>query len=104
MLEGFEFNAEIDRQLGAATLTALKRYNPLLVYAAYVPEAMARLREKYLNVPLNTVLHPVSLASEQAAKADQAAAANAPPVTEEELRDAGQPRYILRSRLNTKMN
>jgi hypothetical protein len=55
---------------------------------------MDRLRQRYLNVPLDTVLHPVSPSAERAAKDDQAAAASAPPVTEEGLREAGQPHYL----------
>jgi len=94
MLEGFDFGApEIDSQLGDA-LAALKRYNGLPVYAAYFPEAMLRLRDKYLNVPLNTVLHPVSRSAAQAAKDEQAAAANAPAATERELREAARERYL----------
>jgi hypothetical protein len=94
MLEGFDFSASgVDSQLGE-TLNVLKQYNGLPVYAPYVPEAMNRLRKKYLTVPLDTVLHPVSPSADRAAKADQAAAANAPPVTEKELREAGQPRYF----------
>lgn len=95
LLEGFNFkDSEIDAQLAAANLTALKRYNGLPVYPAYISEAMERLREKYLNIPLSTVLHPVSPSAQEAAKADQTAAAKAPPVTERELREAGQPRYV----------
>jgi hypothetical protein len=94
MLEGFDFGTPgIESQLGD-TLAPLKRYNGLPVYAAYFPAAMDRLREKYLNVPLDTVLHPVSPSAERVAKNEQAAAANAPPVTEKELREAGQARYL----------
>lgn len=100
ILEGFDFSAtEIDRQLGE-TLAVLKQYNGLPVYAAYVPEAMNRLREKYLNVPLDTVLHPVSPPAEQAAKEEQAAAASAPLITEKELKAAEQPRYLFTVKIN----
>jgi len=96
MLGGFDFGAPvIDSQL-KGTLAALKRYNGLPVYPAYVMEAMDRLREKYLNVPLDTVLHPPSSAAGQAAKHEQLAAVNAPAVTEKELMEAGQPRYLLK--------
>jgi hypothetical protein len=94
MLEGFDFGApEIETQLGG-TLAPLKLYNGLPVYAAYFAEAMNRLRQKYLNVPLATVLHPVSASAEQLAKSERTAASNAPAVTEKELREAGQPRYV----------
>ena len=49
MLEGFDFGApDVDNQLGN-TLAALKRYNGLPIHVAYIPEAMERLRQKYLN-------------------------------------------------------
>jgi hypothetical protein len=84
---------EIDSQFGDA-LAALKRYNGLPVYAAYFPEAMQRLRDRYLSVPLNTVLQPVSHSAAQAAADEQAAAANAPVATERELREAARQRYL----------
>jgi hypothetical protein len=94
ILEAFDFGAPgIDSQHWP-TLAALKGYNGLQVYPAYFTEAMDRLRQRYLNVPLDTVLHPVSPSAERAAKDDQAAAASAPPVTEEGLREAGQPHYL----------
>ena len=94
MLDGFGFSAPgIETQLGDA-LATLKQYNGLPVYAPYFLEAMDRLREKYLNVPLHTVLHPASLPAEQAAKEQQAAAAQAPPIGETELRAAEKPRYL----------
>ena len=41
-------------------LKDLSRYNGLNVHEDYFDEAMHRLRTQYLNLPLNTVLHPVS--------------------------------------------
>jgi len=83
MLEGFDFSTpKIASQL-TGTLAALKRYNGLPIHAAYFDEAMVRLREKYLNVPLETVLHPVSPFAEQAAKEQQQAAARTPAVVPE---------------------
>jgi tetratricopeptide (TPR) repeat protein len=51
----------------------------------YFDAAMAKLREKFLNVPLDAVLHPASLAARQAATQQKGAAARAPRVAEEEL-------------------
>lgn len=70
-LEGFNFNAA---QLTGA-LSALSRYNALPVPAEYFDEAMQRLRDKYLNVALDAVLHPASPAAQEAAEKQQAAAA-----------------------------
>lgn len=85
MLESFDVGAPaVARQL-TGSLAALKRYNALNIPADYFDEAMDRLRARYLNVSLDTVLHPVSPSSGQAAKNEQMAASTAPPVTEEEL-------------------
>ena len=67
------------------TLAPLKSYNALRVPAEYFDEAMERLRTKFLNVPLEAVLHPASATAIRAAKIEQAAASAAPAVTEKEL-------------------
>ena len=46
---------------------------------------MVHLRERYLNVPLDAVLHPLSLFAQQAAKDEQAAASTAPTIQKDEL-------------------
>jgi tetratricopeptide (TPR) repeat protein len=85
MLENFDFGAPgIANQL-TGNLEALKRYNGLRVPPEYFAEAMSRLRSQYLNVPLDAVLHPASLSAKRAAKEQQAVAATAPAVQEEEL-------------------
>ena len=85
MLEGFDYSSPaIDKQL-KGELANIKRYNALPVPAEYFDEAMGRLRDKYLNVPLNAVLHPASSTAQQAAKAHQLAASSAPEVQETAL-------------------
>ena len=54
------------------------------VPADYFDAAMAKLRDKFLNVPLDAVLHPASLAARQAAT-EKRSAAKAPTVAEDEL-------------------
>jgi hypothetical protein len=67
-------------------LGALKQYNGLRVVPEYFSEGMERLREKYLSVPLDAVMLPSpSVAAQQAAKKEQAAAATAPAVPKIEL-------------------
>ena len=84
-LEGFDFaTPKIINQL-TGTLAPLKSYNGLSVPAEYFSEAMARLRERYLNLPLSAVLHPASASAIQAAELEQAAASTAPVVTADEL-------------------
>lgn len=46
---------------------------------------MTKLRDKFLNVPLDAVLHPASEFAQQAAKTQQTAAAAAPPVRQRDL-------------------
>jgi tetratricopeptide (TPR) repeat protein len=87
MLEGFDFgtpNIASQLQLIGA-LAALKRYNALSIPPEYFLEAMGRLRDRFLNVPLTAVLHPVSRSVQEAATEQKAAADAAPAVQEEEL-------------------
>ena len=44
----------------------------------YFDAAMDKLRDKFLNVPLDAVLHPASPQAQQAATEQKAAAAHAP--------------------------
>lgn len=74
-LEGFDFNTPRVAAQVTGSLAALSRYNALQVPAEYFDEAMQRLREKYLNVALDAVLHPASPAAQEAAEKQQAAAA-----------------------------
>jgi tetratricopeptide (TPR) repeat protein len=85
MLEGFDFGSPgIGSQL-TGKLEALKHYNALSIPPEYFLEAMGRLRERFLNVPLDAVLHPASILARQAATEQKAAAQTAPAVQEEEL-------------------
>ena len=85
LLEGFEFSKpEITGKL-TGLLATLRRYNALEVYAAYFTEAMLRLREAFLNVPLDAVLQPMSPLTQQTAKDQQAAAKTAKVIQEKEL-------------------
>ncbi|HXZ67763.1 MAG TPA: toll/interleukin-1 receptor domain-containing protein, partial [Alphaproteobacteria bacterium] len=81
MLEGLP---SISKRL-TGRLAALKQYNALHVPTDYFDEAMARLREKFLNVPLEAVFHPASAPAQQAAVAQQAAASAAQAVSQREL-------------------
>src|SRR6478609_5663870 len=85
MLEGFDFGTPAIANQLTGKLAALKRYNALDVPASYFMAAMERLREKFLNIPLEGVLHPASASAELATKKQQAAADTAPTVQEKEL-------------------
>jgi tetratricopeptide (TPR) repeat protein len=85
MLEGFDFGTpKIASQL-TGKLAALKHYNGLSIPPEYFLEAMVKLRGRYLNVPLASVLHPASPFAQQAAAEQKQAAGAAPAVHEEEL-------------------
>jgi hypothetical protein len=100
MLDEFSFaSSGIDQAELGDKLPTLRRYNGLPVHPAYVSEAMVRLRSTYLNVALDAVLHPVSREAEAVARNQQAEAAKARPVTEKELREAAQPRYSFKVKI-----
>jgi len=85
MLEGFDFDTpSIAKQL-TGRLAELRDYNALNVPADYFEEAMQRLRERYLNVPLDAVQHPASDSARAAARDQQAAAGAVPAVSQQEL-------------------
>ncbi len=85
MLEGFDFSAPAIAGKLTGKLAVVKRYNGLTVPAEYFDAAMTKLRDKFLNVPLEAVLHPASKFAQQAAKDQQAAAADASPVQQQKL-------------------
>jgi hypothetical protein len=66
-------------------LAALKQYNALPVPAAFFSAAMDSLRGKYLNVPLDAVLHPASPSAQRVATEQKAAATEAPAVSTDDL-------------------
>ena len=85
MLEGFDFGTPAIANQLTGKLATLKSYNALGVPAEYFMEAMNRLREKFLNVAVDAVLHPASPAAQEATESQQAAADTAPAVQEKEL-------------------
>ncbi len=85
MLEGFDFGTPSIANHLTGKLASLKRYNAMTVPPEYFEAAMAKLRDKFLNVPLDAVLHPASLAAQQAATQQKGAAAKAPLVAQKEL-------------------
>ena len=72
-LEGFDFSSpSIKRQL-TGFLPRLMNYNALTVPVEYFEAAMDTLRTKYLNVPIDAVLHPPPLSAVRFAKEEQRA-------------------------------
>ena len=85
LLEGFDFGAPTIASKLTGKLAVVPRYNGMTISAEYFGAAMDRLREKFLNIPLDAVLHPASDFAQQAAKEQQVAAAAAPPVADSAL-------------------
>ena len=79
--EGFSFD-EMKKQLPAQIAAPLGKYNGMRVPSDYFDEAMARLRERYLNIPLEVVLHPAGPPTQQYEQEQQRKAAAQPTVTE----------------------
>ena len=78
MIGGFNFGSPTVEKHLAGELAKLRQYNALEISDVYFNEAMARLREKYLDVPLDAVLHPTSNTAQEIARSQQIAATNAP--------------------------
>ena len=72
--KGFRFgNLSISEKL-TGKLKNLSRYNGLNIHEDYFDEAMQRLSIQYLNVPLDTVLHPVPTEVKRLVREEQVAA------------------------------
>src|SRR5271165_4910586 len=85
MLEGFDFGTpSISNQL-TGKLASLRKFNAMTLSAEYFDAAMEKLRNKFLNVALETVVQPASPLASQAATDEKSAVAKAPAVAEEEL-------------------
>src|SRR5262245_46541698 len=67
MLAGFDFSTPATASQLTGKLAALKEYNGISIPAGFFHEAMGRLRNKFLSVSLDTVMHPASLSARQAA-------------------------------------
>jgi tetratricopeptide (TPR) repeat protein len=85
MLESFSFDSSNASKYLTGQLEKLRYYNGLTVPAEYFDAAMLKLRERYLDVALDAVLHPQSPRSQHSTEVQQAAAIRAEAVTREEL-------------------
>ena len=77
MLDNFDFDVPIVEKQLIGKLKVLKKYNGLGVSVEYFDAAMEKLREQFLNVPINIVLHPVSQIAHETAITQQNAASTA---------------------------
>ncbi|MBE0683383.1 MAG: SUMF1/EgtB/PvdO family nonheme iron enzyme [Anaerolineales bacterium] len=70
--DGFNFGNVSEKLTGKLQKVSL--YNGMNVHQDYFLEAMERLRNKFLNVPLNAILHPVSTEVREVVLEEQRAA------------------------------
>jgi TIR domain len=74
MFENFDFNDSSVTKSLTGNLAILNRYNGLRMPSEYFDAGMDRLRERFLNTPLEAVLHPLIGEIENATKEQQDAA------------------------------
>src|SRR6266487_10178 len=84
-LEGFDFGSPSISKYLTGKLANLKKYNGQNVPAGFFDEAMDKIRNKYFNIALDTVLHPISTTVRSAVQKQQVAASRAMDVKEKEL-------------------
>jgi len=77
-LEGFDFAHPAISKCLTGKLSNLQKYNGLDTPNGYFNEAMTRLRERYLNIPLEAVLHPIPETVQRIVQRQQSAANQAP--------------------------
>ena len=77
MLPGFDIPMSTLRHRFSGKLATLPNYNGLVVPPGYLNEAIDRLKSQFLDVPLETEIHPMSADAEITARQRQSAAADA---------------------------
>lgn len=83
MFEGFDWKDMTPYLVGK--MSVLNTYNALRIPSDFFDEAMNRLRTRFLNIPIDAVLHPTPKADESAVARKIAVVENHPPVTEKQL-------------------
>jgi tetratricopeptide (TPR) repeat protein len=83
--EGFNFESPSIGQYLTGKMARLKSYNGLNVPSDYFNEAMDKLTNRFLNTPLDGVLHPLSKEARKGADSQKAAVKKTEKVTENEL-------------------
>jgi len=83
--EGFSFSSPSIEQYLTGNLETLKNYKSLTVPSDYFNEAMDKLTNRFLNMPLNTVLHPLSSIAKNNVETQKSVINKTPSVTEDQL-------------------
>ena len=84
-LEGFDFGSPSISKYLTGKLETLKKYNGQNVPAGFFDEAMGKIRDKFLNTPLDSVLHPISATVQKEVQKQQVSASEATQVKEKDL-------------------
>jgi len=85
MLESFDFGSPSTTKALTGKLEKLRKYNGLRLHSEYFFEGLNRLREQFLNVSLDAVVHPIIESAKPVTEEHQVAATDAPPVEKEQL-------------------
>jgi formylglycine-generating enzyme required for sulfatase activity len=93
-LEGFSFGSPSVARRLTGRLADIQRYNGLDIPSGYFLEAMERLSERYLNVPLDAVIHPVSTEVCKVVKQEQVAVNEALAQRWGEIRELFKPAKV----------
>jgi len=89
--DGFNFGSSSVADKLTGKLGTIRHYNGLDIPSGYFMEAMERLRGRYLNVPLNAVIHPVSTEVRKVVKEEQVAADKALEQKREDIEELLKP-------------
>ena len=83
--KGFNFGSPSIAQYLTGKMAKLKNYNGLNVPSDYFNEAMEKLVNRFLNIPLDAVLHPLSSRAKKGADIQRVAVQRTAKVTEDEI-------------------
>jgi formylglycine-generating enzyme required for sulfatase activity len=89
--DGFNFGAPNVAERLTGKLAHINRYNGLDIPSGYFMEGMERLRNRYLNIPLNAVIHPVPTEVRKVVKEEQIAANQALRAQKEDIKELVKP-------------
>lgn len=101
MLEGFDFGTPAISTILQGKLEALRSYNGLRIYSDYFEEGMARLRDRFLNVSLDAIIHPISIGVSEITNRQGLVAKGIPPI---EKRQLSAQEWFEKGFLNQKSN
>ena len=91
LFEGFNFGSLSIAEKLTGKLAAIRRYNGLDIPSGYFLEAMGRLKNRYLNVPLNAVIHPISTEIRRVVKEEQIAVDEALERKQDQIKEIFKP-------------